>query len=157
MPALAWAGGRWTLLAAPVTVAAALLDGLDGAVAVLQERVTPWGAVLDAVADRLSDLLFLGALGVAGAPPALCAAGAVPMFLLEYLRARAIAAGMTEIGTVTVWERATRVVVTTGFLLGAGLYVGQARRWASLGAAAWVGLGITGCAQLTRVVRQRLR
>lgn len=148
-------GPRWALAGALVVVASGLLDSLDGAVALLQERTSRWGQVLDSAVDRLSDLLYLAAFAVLGAPPAVCAAGGALMFLLEYLRARAAVAGMTEIGVVTVWERGTRVVVTAMFLLGAGLYADP--RWATLGAAAWVGLGLVGTTQLLAVIKQKLR
>ncbi len=148
------AGGRWLVAAALVVVLSALLDNVDGAVAVLTGRATAWGAVLDAVADRVGDLFFVLALLLAGAHPAVCAAGAALMLLQEYLRARAAGAGMTEVGVVTVWERPTRVVVTAGFL-GSAAFLGDP--WPDLGAAAWVGLGVVGLLQLGRVVRQRLR
>lgn len=147
------AGGRWLLVAALVVVLSGLLDNVDGAVAVLTDRATAWGAVLDAVADRLGDLVFVGALLAAGAPGPVCAAGAVLMLLHEYLRARATAAGMSEVGVITVWERPTRVIVTAVFLV-AGAVLGDP--WPALGAWAWVGLGAVGIGQLAPVVRRRL-
>jgi CDP-diacylglycerol--glycerol-3-phosphate 3-phosphatidyltransferase len=152
---VAGAGGRWLLLSAFAVAASGLLDGVDGAVAVLTDRATRWGFVLDSVADRLSDLGYLLTLWLAGAPGWLCAAGGALMLLQEYLRARAAAAGMSEIGVVTVSERPTRVIVTAAFLLGAGLFGDDV--WASLGAAGWVALGIVGLAQLLPVVRRALR
>jgi phosphatidylglycerophosphate synthase len=153
--ALAALDGRWWLLAALVVVASGLLDNIDGAVAVLSQRATAWGYVLDSAADRLSDLAYLLALWLAGAPGELCAAGGALMLLQEYVRARAGAGGLTEVGVVTVWERPTRVIVTAAFLLAAGVL--DDGGWADLGAAAWVGLGVVGLAQLTVVVRRRLR
>ncbi len=147
------AGGRWLLVSAAVVVLAGLLDNVDGAVAVLSGRVTAWGAVLDAVADRLGDLAFVGMLLLAGAHPAACAAGAALMLLQEYLRARAAAAGMAEVGVVTVWERPTRIVVTAAFLASAA-FLGDP--WPDLGAAVWVGLGTVGLLQLAVAVRRRL-
>jgi phosphatidylglycerophosphate synthase len=148
------AGGWWLLLAAAMVVLSGLLDNVDGAVAVLTGRATPWGAVLDAVVDRIADLLFLAALLLAGAPVVACALGGALMFLLEYLRARAAAAGLTDVGVVTVWERPTRVIVTAAFLV-AGAVVGDP--WPALGAWAWVGLGAVGLVQLAVAVRRRLR
>jgi phosphatidylglycerophosphate synthase len=147
------AGGRWLLLSAAVVVLAGLLDTVDGSVAVLTGRATAWGAVLDAVADRIGDLAFLLTLLLAGAHPAVCAAGAALMLLQEYLRARATAAGMADVGVVTVWERPTRIVVTAAFLASAA-FLGDP--WPDLGAAAWVGLGAVGLVQLAVVVRRRL-
>lgn len=148
------AGGSWLLVAAVVVVLAGLLDTVDGAVAVLTGRATAWGAVLDAAADRVGDLLFVVALLLAGAQPAVCAVAAALMLLHEYLRARAGAAGMAEVGVVTVWERPTRVIVTAAFLTSAA-FLGDP--WPTLGAVAWVGLGAVGLVQLGVVVRRRLR
>jgi phosphatidylglycerophosphate synthase len=154
---LAWLGGRWLLLSAAVVALSGLLDNLDGAVALLQRRASAWGFVLDSVADRCSDLLYLLAFWLAGAPGELCAAAGALTFGLEYVRARAAAGGMSEIGLVTLWERPTRVIVATLFLLGAGLYAGDASAWATAGASAAATLGLVGSAQLLVVVRRRLR
>jgi len=153
-PALAAGGDGWWLAGATaVVVLSGLLDSLDGAVALLSDRTTRWGHVLDSVADRAGDALFVATLWVAGAPGVLCVAGGMLMFLQEYARARAGAGGMTEVGVVTVWERPTRVIVTAAFLASAAA-LGDL--WALLGAAAWVGLGVVGLAQLLVVVRRRL-
>lgn len=152
--ALLASGDGWLLLGAAVLVVlAGLFDSLDGAVAVLRDRVTRWGAVLDAVADRVGDLMMVLALGLAGAPWQVCVLGGALMFLLEYARARAAVAGMTEVGVVTVWERPTRVIVTAAFLASAAA-LGDP--WPALGAWAWVGLGVIGLVQLSVVVRRHL-
>ena len=151
------AGGRWLLLAVAVVVVAAVLDGLDGAVAVLTGRVTAWGHLLDSVCDRVADACFVGTLWLAGAPGEVCVAGGALAWLQEYLRARAAAGGMTEVGVVTVSERPTRVIVTAMFLLGAGLFPAAAGTWATLGAMAWATLGAVGLLQLVLVARRRLR
>ncbi len=149
-------GGRWVLLAALVVGVSGVLDSLDGAIAVLTDRVTTWGAVLDSVVDRLSDALYLVALWVVGAPAWLCAAAGVVVLTQEYARARATAVGMDDIGVVTVGERPTRVVVVAMFLLAAGIFVTAATSWATLGAAALLTLSTIGLAQLLVVVHRRL-
>jgi phosphatidylglycerophosphate synthase len=156
--ALAFAGGGWLWLAAVLVLLSGLLDGLDGAVAVLSGRTSAGGYVLDSVVDRCSDLLYVVALWGAGAPgPVSAGAGALAL-LHEYLRARATAAGMTDVGVVTVWERPTRVVVTAVALLGAAAASapGGSETWAAVGAWAWVVLGVAGLGQLAVVVRRRL-
>ena len=153
---LAWLGERWCIAAAGIVVFSGLVDNLDGAVAVMTDRTTRWGHVLDSVVDRVADVFYLVALWVVGAPASFCVAGMVLMFLLEYTRARAGAGGMSEIGVVTVWERPTRIIATAMFLLGAGIYVSAADRWAAAGSGVWVGLGLVGWAQLLIVVRRRL-
>lgn len=153
---LAWLGGRWVLLAVLLVVVSGLLDGLDGAVAVLTDRATRWGQVLDSLVDRCCDGLYLVALWLVGAPAGVCVAGGAAALLLEYARARAGAGGMSEVGVVTVAERPTRVVITAAFLLGAGLYVEDAPGWASAGAWAWLVVSSVGFVQLLVVVRRRL-
>ena len=149
-------GGRWVVLAAFVVGASGVLDSLDGAVAVLTDRVTRWGAVLDSVVDRVSDVLYLVALWLVGAPAWACLLGGVVVLVHEYTRARATAIGMDDVGVVTVGERPTRVIVVAMFLLGAGIYTASASRWASLGAYASLGVGVVALVQLLAVVRQRL-
>ncbi|GIE96834.1 CDP-alcohol phosphatidyltransferase family protein [Paractinoplanes rishiriensis] len=140
------------LLAASVVLAAALADGLDGAVAVLTGRATRVGYVYDSVADRVGELAWLAAFWLAGAPGwAVVAAGAAS-WLQEYARSRATAAGMTEIGVVTISERPTRVLITIfGLLLTAVL------PWAPLAAVlVWSALTTVGLTQLTVTIRRNL-
>jgi len=159
--AFASAGGGWLFAAVVLVVASGLIDSLDGAVAVLTGRASAFGFVLDSVVDRCADLLFVVALWRVGAPAGVAAAAGALMMLQEYVRARAGAAGMTEIGVVTVWERPTRVIVTAAFLLGAAVYgassAAAASVWSTRGAWAWLVLGAFGLVQLAVVVRRRLR
>ena len=160
---LAWAGGRWPLVAVGVVVASGLLDNLDGAVAVLTDRTSRWGAVLDSVADRVSDtayvvaLLALGGFGDARPVVALAGVAVVLVLLQEYARARAAAGGMDDVGVVTVGERPTRVVVAAMFCLGAGLYPSAAAAWGAAGLAFAAVVGVVSLTQLLVVVRRRLR
>ena len=149
-------GDRWVLLAAFVVGASGILDSLDGAVAVLTDRATPWGAVLDSVVDRVSDVLYLLAMWLVGAPAWACVAAGVVVLVQEYARARATAIGMDDVGVVTIGERPTRVIVVAMFLLGAGIYTGSAPWWATLGACASLGVGVLALVQLLVVVRRRL-
>jgi phosphatidylglycerophosphate synthase len=153
---MAAAGGRWLLLAVATIVLAALMDSLDGAVAVISGRISRRGAVLDGACDRLADLCFIAALGLAGAPLGWCLAGGVVAMLHEQVRAGARVAGMHDVGVVTVSERPTRVILTAAFLLGAGLYPSSAADWATAGASAWTVIGIAGFVQLAVVVARRL-
>lgn len=154
---LAGRARRWPLLAGTVVVASGLVDNLDGTVAVLTDRATRFGYVLDSVADRLSDAAYLVALWRLGARPGLCVGAGGALGLLEYTRARAGNAGMGEIGVVTVGERATRIVVTVIGLLCAGVYVGHGALIADLTAAATLGLSLAGLGQLLAVVRRALQ
>jgi phosphatidylglycerophosphate synthase len=157
VPVVAAPGGRWPLVAVGVVVLAGLLDNLDGAVAILAGRTSRWGFVLDSLADRVSDSAYLVPLWLLGAPGVACVAGGGLMGLQEYARARAGNAGMGEVGVVTVWERPTRVILTAGLLLGSGLLPRSAGLICTVGAVAWVGLGVVGLVQLLVVVRRSLR
>lgn len=154
--AVAAPGGRWPLVAIAVVVVAGLLDNLDGAVAILSDRTSRWGYVLDSLADRISDGAYLLPLWLLGAPGLVCVAGGSLMVLQEYARARAGNAGMGEVGVVTVWERPTRVILTAFLFLGCGLLPGRTDLIVTLGAVAWIALGLVGLTQLLLVVHRRL-
>lgn len=111
VPLAAAGGGAWPLVAVVPLVVAAVLDGVDGALAARTGTASARGRVLDALADRCSDLLMLAALALLGAPAALVVALAGLTLLHEYARASAQAAGMRGPGAVTVWERPSRVLV----------------------------------------------
>ncbi|MDQ6650162.1 MAG: CDP-alcohol phosphatidyltransferase family protein, partial [Actinomycetota bacterium] len=153
---LADARGRWPLLGAWVVVASGLLDNLDGAVAVLEDRTSKIGFVLDSVVDRVTDGIYLVALWRLGAPVWLCVTAGSAVALLEYARARAGNAGMGEIGVVTIGERPTRIIVTAVAFFCAGLYAGHQPLIAGLGAAATLGLSVISCGQLALAVRRVL-
>lgn len=121
------AAGAWAV--APVlpvgtallAVLAGVLDGLDGAVALRTGRARPLGAVVDAVCDRVGEVFLVAALVALGAPLWAGVALGAAVFLHEYLRARAQAAGMAGPGAVTIAERPTRIVVVV--VAGVGLAV----------------------------------
>jgi CDP-diacylglycerol--glycerol-3-phosphate 3-phosphatidyltransferase len=149
-------GGRWVIAAAVVTAISGVFDSLDGAVAVMTNRTSQWGALLDSLVDRLSDLLYLVALWLLGAPAWWCVVAASAMFLLEYSRARALAIGMDDVGIVSVGERPTRVTVVAMFLLAVGVYPSEAQFWASVGVGVLAILCALGCVQFLWVARKRL-
>lgn len=150
------AGGRWLMLAGWLVVCSGILDSLDGAVAVITDRATRWGYVLDSVADRVTDLCFVAAVVVAGAPPALGAACGAALFLLEYLRARGGNAGAGEIGVITVGERPSRVGLCALGLHFSGVFEASAAAIATAALAVLLGLTVIGLAQLTVAVRRQL-
>jgi archaetidylinositol phosphate synthase len=149
---LAATGGRWPLLAAVLVVLVGVLDGLDGAVAVHTGRARPLGAVVDAMADRVGDLLLVATLAALGAPLQWCVAAGALTLLHEYLRARAGAAGMAGVGAVTVAERPTRLLLVAVACLGAGALPGGTPltgwSWGTVSAVAWVVVGVAGLVHL---------
>ena len=154
---LSAAGGRWALLAVLVVVVSGLLDNLDGCVAVVTGRESRWGYVLDSLADRVCDALYLLALWLLGAPGELCALAGALTWWQEYARARAGNAGMGEIGVATVWERPSRVIVTAFALAAVGGWPARSEGLATAGAGVSAGLAVVAIVQLLAVVRRTLR
>jgi CDP-diacylglycerol--glycerol-3-phosphate 3-phosphatidyltransferase len=153
--ASAWyviAGPGWPAAAVVLVAAGGVLDGLDGAVALRTGRARPLGAVIDSAADRLGDLLLGAALLALGAPVAWVAAALILVLLLEYVRARAQAAGMPGVGAVTVAERPTRLVVVAVAAGGAALAPAGIPPlgwdWAGTLAITWTAVGGVGMGQL---------
>lgn len=154
-------GGRWPLAACALVVLSGLFDGLDGAVAAVTGRARPLGAVVDALADRVADLLLVAVLYVLGAPASWCLAAAFLTQLHEYVRARANAAGMRGVGALSVAERPLRVVLCAVACLGSGLLPdgtpGTGWDWATVCAVCWTAAGAVGLAQLAAGVARALR
>lgn len=154
--ALAAAGGVWAVLGGLLLGVAGFGDGLDGAVAVLTDRATRWGYVLDSVADRVTDALFLTAAWAAGAPAWLAVVTGVAAFLLEYLRARAGNVGADHVGTITLGERPQRIICCAIAVGLAGLVPTRAAVLAGASVAILLVLSLLGLGQLTWAVRRQL-
>lgn len=155
--ALAALGGVWAVLGALLLVAGGFGDGLDGAVAVLTDRTTRWGYVLDSMADRVTDSLFLVAAWAVGAPGWLAVTTGVAVFLVEYLRARAGNAGVDHVEVITVGERPSRVICCAIALALAGAVPARATTLAGLSVAILLVLSLVALVQLGVVVARRLR
>ena len=159
----AWAVVVWAelpALAVPLILAAGVLDGLDGAVALRTGRARPLGAVIDATADRIGDLLLGAVLVALGAPAPWVLAAVTLMWLLEYVRARAQAVGMPGVGAVTVAERPTRLIVVALPAGGAAAFPAGipllSWGWGLVFAITWTGVGVVGLAQLLSGVRRSI-
>jgi len=145
--------GRWGALSGAVlAVVCALLDELDGAVAVLTDTASAWGRVLDPLVDRIGDVAFLVALVLAGAPGELAVGVGVLTLLQESVRA---SARLPDVGVVSVWERPSRVIVTSLGLLGTVLTPGVPV--ATIAVAIGAVLAVVGFVQVYVTVRRRLR
>ena len=149
----------WLWAALVVTVLTGLLDNLDGAVAVISGRTSRAGYVLDSVADRFSDALLLGALWALGAPGIVVALAVFIGFVQEYARARAAAAGVSEVGVVSISERPTRIVVVAVFLGLCALapYGVSVSTWATYGAWLAFAVAVIGAVQVGVALTARLR
>jgi CDP-diacylglycerol--glycerol-3-phosphate 3-phosphatidyltransferase len=108
-------------LGAFVFVVGSILDILDGALARVGGKTTPFGSFLDSTTDRVGEGAMLGAIALIfsrqGNEVALGAAIAAiaGSFLVSYTRAKAEALGLR--GDVGFGSRAERVVVITAGLV----------------------------------------
>jgi CDP-diacylglycerol--glycerol-3-phosphate 3-phosphatidyltransferase len=109
----------WT--GAVTFVIGSMLDILDGALARVGGKTTPFGAFLDSTTDRIGEGAMLGAIALVfsrhghEAALAVTFAAVVGSFLVSYTRARAEALGLR--GDIGLGSRAERVVVITGGLV----------------------------------------
>jgi phosphatidylglycerophosphate synthase len=154
---IAGAGNRWPLVAAAVLLLSAGTDSLDGTVAVLTGRASHWGALLDGLADRVSEAAYLFAVWLVGAAGGLVVVAGVVSWLHEYVRARSAAAGFGGIGLVTPAERPTRVICCAGALASAGALRAHAAFLADLWLILLIVLTTAGFVQLLIAVHRALR
>jgi len=150
------AGGRWAILAGWVLVASGLFDTLDGCVAVLEDRTTRWGYVLDSAVDRVCDAIYLAAVVSVGAPLELAVGCGFLFFFMEYVRARAGNAGGSEVGRITLAERPNRVIFLSASIHFGGVFLAQRELVATTGMAVITAMTAVGVVQLLVAVRRQL-
>ncbi len=95
----------WTI---PLLVLSLYADGIDGSVAIYQNRESQFGAILDSVADRISEALWFYVAYRIGAPAWIALLTYVIASTQEYARARLGGLGVSEVGVVTPAERPVR-------------------------------------------------
>jgi CDP-diacylglycerol--glycerol-3-phosphate 3-phosphatidyltransferase len=95
----------WTI---PLLVLSLYADGIDGSVAIYQNRESQFGAILDSVADRISEALWFYVAYRIGAPAWMVLFTYVIASTQEYARARLGGLGVSEVGVVTPAERPVR-------------------------------------------------
>jgi len=148
---------KWYLAAAAAILLVGLLDNIDGIVAVRTNRVTNWGAYLDAMADRVTDVL-IGVVLIAAGANALVIALAVTVALVhEYMRARAQGVGYLEVGLISVAEKPVRVILGFVGMLLAAISPFDSDVWTTLAGLAWLVVGVIGVGQLFWHFRKALR
>ena len=106
--AIAMAANPLSLWAIPLLVLSLCADGIDGSVAIFQKRQSSFGAILDSVADRISEALWFYVAYRIGAPAWLVLATYVIASTQEYARARLGGLGISDVGVVTPAERPVR-------------------------------------------------
>ena len=108
-------------LAAAIFVVGSLLDILDGALARVGGKATPFGAFIDSTTDRVGEGAMLAAIALVFSRQGedwavvVAVAAVVGSFLVSYTRARAEALGLR--GDVGLGSRAERVVLITAGLV----------------------------------------
>jgi CDP-diacylglycerol--glycerol-3-phosphate 3-phosphatidyltransferase len=108
-------------LAAAIFVVGSLLDILDGALARVGGKSTPFGAFFDSTTDRVGEGAMLAAIALVFSrngqdwAVVVAVAAVVGSFLVSYTRARAEALGLK--GDVGLGSRAERVVLITAGLV----------------------------------------
>ena len=94
---------------APILLVISLIcDGIDGSMAIITGKFSKWGAILDSVIDRLTEVFWVLALYSLGIDINLLLSVLVLSAIQEYLRARAGGVGVVEVGVVTYAERPVR-------------------------------------------------
>jgi phosphatidylglycerophosphate synthase len=97
------------LIWAPLLLVLSLLsDGIDGSLAIISGKSSKWGALLDAIVDRFSELFWILALYKLGINLNLLIIILVLASVQEYIRARSGGLGLTDIELVTIAERPVR-------------------------------------------------
>ena len=97
-----------TFWAPGLLVLSLICDGIDGSLAILTKKSTKWGAILDSVVDRLTEIFWVLALYKIGADLKLLVLVLLTASLQEYVRARSAGLGVSEVGIVTFAERPVR-------------------------------------------------
>jgi CDP-diacylglycerol--glycerol-3-phosphate 3-phosphatidyltransferase len=154
LPAVA--GGYWLMLAGWLLVLSGLGDTLDGCVAALTDRASRGGAVLDAVVDRVNDVVYLCVVVLVGGPVWLAVACGTIFFIHEYARTKAATVTGDTVGAVTVGERANRVILLAASVHFGGVFIAYPEIVATAGLAAMFGFAVLGLAQLVRALRSQL-
>ena len=83
-------------------------DGVDGTLAVLRGVEGKWGAIIDALCDRISEVFWALTFYNLGAPVTVIAFAWLAAGTQEYVRARMGGLGATAIEVVTIAERPVR-------------------------------------------------
>ena len=91
-----------------ILVISLICDGVDGSLAIITGKSSKWGALLDSVVDRLTEVFWILALYSLGVDSKILIAVLILASAQEYLRARAGGVGLTEVGVVTIAERPVR-------------------------------------------------
>jgi archaetidylinositol phosphate synthase len=102
------AEAKWAVL---LLVASLICDGIDGSLAIITGKASKWGAALDSILDRITEVFWALAFISIGADEKLVITALILASAQEYLRARAGGLGLTEVGVVSISERPVRASI----------------------------------------------
>ena len=91
-----------------ILVISLICDGVDGSLAIITRQSSKWGALLDSVVDRLTEVFWVFALYSLGVDSKILITVLILASTQEYLRARAGGVGLKQVGVVTIAERPVR-------------------------------------------------
>lgn len=97
-----------TIWAPLILIISLICDGVDGSLAIISRQSSKWGALLDSVVDRLTEVFWALALYSLGVDSKILISVFILASTQEYLRARAGGVGLKQVGVVTVAERPVR-------------------------------------------------
>lgn len=88
-----------------------ICDGIDGSLAIITGKSGKWGAMLDSVVDRITEVFWALTFISIGANQNIVIAALLIAATQEYLRARSAGLGLTDVGVVTIAERPVRASI----------------------------------------------
>jgi phosphatidylglycerophosphate synthase len=91
-----------------ILVISLICDGVDGSLAIITRQSSKWGALLDSVVDRVTEVFWILTLYSLGVDSKILITVLILASTQEYLRARAGGVGLKQVGVVTVAERPVR-------------------------------------------------
>jgi phosphatidylglycerophosphate synthase len=97
---------RW--FAPFILVLSLLADGVDGTLAMIQQKESKWGAIVDAAADRVSEAFWALTFYSLGAPMVVITIAWLAAGTQEYVRARMGGLGAKKVEVITIAERPVR-------------------------------------------------
>lgn len=129
------AAASWLLsphwIAAVLVVVSLIFDGLDGAVAVIRQKVSIQGGILDSTLDRMGEAFWAAALFVAGADARVVLVAWLLGLIQEYARARGLSLMPSATISAAVAERPVRALLSAAGIAMANFW-GGAEAWALL-------------------------
>lgn len=105
------------LVALALVIFSLICDGVDGSLAIYQNRVSRLGGLYDSIGDRISEAMWLTLASYLDLPARYAIAIWVLGATQEYARARLASLGYKEIGVITPAERPMRAIFVVVLLV----------------------------------------